>query len=215
MSYSFKDCSGKTYYDSCGGDFGSQYTGTIPEYGCTDVFASRFPPPQQGKVIIYEIDGQYAHVSSEYSYALQEQIGWCGGGPNEAKKLLGNGTRDLNYALSSSNTALTASERMYHYVPTPTDVKNFWGDLKTKYDSLISSYQSSSSMACSTGHPQTVYLCVALVEAVVNKGHRYDVYYAVDSTFMARELQPETPGGEGTVECVGDAKYDSYMLKSK
>lgn len=210
----FKSCRGEIdSRDTCDGDFIKEYTGTVTR-DCIDVYMMSSPvvaPSRPGGIDTSDL---YPYSNPVYFYQTQSDCpDWstCALGD----KLLngceyGNGysSKDLSYALSSSNYKLTEAERLTKYAITPAQAKKFWGGLKKAYNYWNGEYN------CTLDHASTFYACLMHVSAEVN----YGLYYRVSvgrALFNARKRKVKSDTG-GDAQCVANGKtYDSFLLRGR
>lgn len=198
----FENIDGINTYDTCDGNPLLKYSGT-PSEECIDIF-----PYNDLNNLIYTVYGTVTIYSSDSECNI-----WTGSCtefekvvyPCKANSAHGGGA-DIRYALSSSNSSLSQSQRWKYYVPKSSQVNKFFGALKTAYNKWLNNGDWD------LGHPFTFNACTSKVIAG-GKGYEYTISYGTTS-FRATQHLPQGDAG-GDAVCVSDNKYSSYLLKSK
>ena len=202
----FEHPSGIDSGDTCDSNPLVKYTGT-PSQTCLDVWlggsgtTSSMLDMSFGTIHLYQVgDGCDPYTMPCGSY--QEVIYPC-----KANNTYGGGA-DIRYALSSSNSSLSQSQRWKYYVPKSSQIAKFFGGLKSAYNSWLNNGDWD------LGHPYTFNVCLSDASATYQgKGIHYTISYGRTS-FRAQRHYPEGSSG-GNATCVSDNKYSSYLLKSK
>lgn len=200
----FENNNGLSTYDTCDGKPLLKYTGT-PSSECIDIWldgsTSSMLYSKLGNIVITETGegcswpvpcSQYHQVVPICNARLPQ--GWQ----------ITDGS-DIKFALSSSNSSITQDQRWKYYVPKSSQVSQFFGNLKTTYERWLNNGDWS------LGHPYTFNVCIQ-DEVATSKGIQYTLSYGKTSFKASKHLpKQETPAG--TVECVSENKYTSYLLK--
>lgn len=200
----FENNNGVSTYDTCDGKPLLKYMDT-PSSECIDIWLDGSPSnmlyAKIGNIIITQTGegcnwpvpcGEYHKVVPNCNARLPQ--GWQ----------ITDGS-DIKFALSSSNSSITEEQRWKYYVPKSSQVSQFFGDLKTTYERWLNNGDWD------LGHPYTFNVCVQ-DEVATSKGIRYTLSYGKTSFKASKHLpKQETPAG--TVECVSENKYTSYLLK--